>query len=112
MSVVEIKKLKKSYRELQALDGISFEVKDGEILGLLGPNGSGKSTTISCMLSLLSYDSGSIKIFGQEMTPTSYEIKKRIGIVFQDVAVFEELRVRENIDYFCGLYIKDKKKRK
>lgn len=112
MSVVEIKKLKKSYRELQALDGISFEVKDGEILGLLGPNGSGKSTTISCMLSLLSYDSGSIKIFGQEMTPTSYEIKKRIGIVFQDVAVFEELRVRENIDYFCGLYIKDKKTRK
>ena len=112
MSVVEVKDLKKSYRELQALDGISFNVEEGEILGLLGPNGSGKSTTISCMLSLLGFDSGSIRIFGQEMSPTAYGIKKRIGIVFQDVAVFEELKVRENVDYFCGLYIKEKRTRK
>lgn len=85
---------------------------EGEILGLLGPNGSGKSTTISCILSLLNIKKGTIKIFGKEMRPDSYDIKKDIGVVFQDVAVFEELTVFENIDYFCGLYIKDKETRK
>ena len=79
---------------------------------MLGPNGSGKSTTINSMLSLLSYDKGRIEIFGKEMTPVSYDIKKKIGIIMQDVAVFDELTVYENIDYFCGLYIKDKETRK
>lgn len=111
MSVVEVKDLKKTYRELRALDGISFDVKEGEILGLLGPNGSGKSTTIGCILSLLRFDSGSIRIFGKEMSPTAYDLKKRIGIVFQEVAVFDELTVRENINYFCGLYIRNRKQR-
>ncbi|MCR4637897.1 ABC transporter ATP-binding protein, partial [Ruminococcus sp.] len=74
--------------------------------------GSGKTTTINCLLSLLSYDKGSIEIFGREMTPVSYDIKKEIGIIMQNVAVFDELTVYENIDYFCGLYIKDKEKRK
>ena len=74
--------------------------------------GSGKSTTINCILSLLNYQSGSIKLFGKEMTPNSYDIKSKIGVVFQEVSVFEELTVYENIDYFCGLYIKDKNIRK
>lgn len=86
-------------------------MEKGEILGLLGPNGSGKSTTINCMLSLLKKDSGSVKIFGKEMSADAYDIKKRIGVVFQDVAVYDELTVYENIDYFCGLYIKDKSER-
>ncbi len=107
-SVIEIKNLTKEYKNLKAIDNISFSVKKGEILGLLGPNGSGKSTTINSILSLLKY-SGSIKIFNKEMTPNSYDIKKKIGVVFQEVAVFEELTVKENIDYFCGLYINDKK---
>lgn len=110
--VIEVKNLEKSYKKLKALDGISFDVNEGEILGLLGPNGSGKSTTINCLLSLLNFDKGTIKIFGEEMRPDAYDIKKKIGVVFQDVAVFDELSVYENIDYFCGLYIKDKKKRK
>lgn len=109
--ILKIKGLKKSYGDLLALDDFNLNVKEGEILGLLGPNGSGKSTCINTVLSLLKYDEGSIKIFGEEMTPTSYDIKKKIGVVFQDVAVFEELTVYENIDYFCGLYIKDKEKR-
>ena len=88
------------------------EVKEGEIFGLLGPNGSGKTTTINCILSLLTYDKGSIKVFGKEMTPSSYDIKKQIGVVMQNVAVFNELTVYENIDYFCGLYITDKELRK
>lgn len=109
--IIEVKNLTKEYKTLKAVDDISFDVYEGEILGLLGPNGSGKSTTINSILSLLNFSSGSIKIFGKEMSPNEYEIKRKIGVVFQDVAVFEELTVVENIDYFCGLYIKDKEDR-
>ena len=111
-NIIEVKNLVKQYKELKAIDDLSFEVKKGEILGLLGPNGSGKSTTINCILSLLNYDKGTIRIFGKEMKPSSYDIKEKIGVVFQDVSVFDELTVYENIDYFCGLYIKNKEKRK
>lgn len=110
--VIEVKNLTKKYKELTAVNDLSFEVYKGEILGLLGPNGSGKSTTINCILSLLKFQKGSIEIFGKEMTPESYDIKKDIGVIFQDVAVFEELTVYDNLDYFCGLYIKDKETRK
>ena len=112
MNVIEVKNLTKEYKKLKAVDNISFEVKEGEILGLLGPNGSGKSTTINSLLSLLKYSNGKIKIFGKDMKPSSYDIKAKIGVIFQDVAVFDELTVYDNIDYFCGLYIKDKKLRK
>lgn len=110
-NIIEIKHLTKTYNKLIAINDLSFTVKEGEILGLLGPNGSGKSTTINCILSLLKFQNGSIKIFGKEMTPDSYETKSQIGVIFQEVAVFEELTVYENIDYFCGLYIKDKNTR-
>ncbi len=109
---IEIKNLTKEYKELKAVDNLSLEVHEGEILGLLGPNGSGKSTTINCILSLLNFTKGSIKILNKEMNPNAYDIKKEIGVVFQEVAVFEELNVYDNIDYFCGLYIKNKKTRK
>ena len=109
--IIEIKNLTKKYKKLTAVDNISFTVKQGEILGLLGPNGSGKSTTINCILSLLNFSKGSIKIFNKEMKPNAYDIKKDIGVVFQDVAVFEELTVYDNIDYFCGLYIQDRQLR-
>ena len=107
-TVVKIENLVKRYKELIALDHFNLEIQKGEIFGLLGPNGSGKTTTINFLLSLLKYDKGSIEIFGQQMTPDNYDVKRRIGIVMQNVAVFEELNVYENIDYFCGLYIKDK----
>ena len=110
--IIEVKGLYKKYDDLVAVDNLDLDLYKGEILGLLGPNGSGKSTTIACILSLLSKESGSIKIFGKEMSPDSYDIKSKIGVVFQDVGVYEELSVYENIDYFCGLYIRDKEKRK
>ena len=110
--VIEVKNLTKEYKNLKAIDNLSFDVYEGEILGLLGPNGSGKSTTINSILQLLNYSSGSIKIFGHVMKPDSYETKKDIGVIFQEVAVFQELTVYENIDYFCGLYIRDKEIRK
>lgn len=111
-TVVKIENLVKRYKELIALDHFNLEIQKGEIFGLLGPNGSGKTTTINCLLSLLKYDKGGIEIFGQQMTPDNYDVKRRIGIVMQNVAVFEELNVYENIDYFCGLYIKDKTPRR
>ena len=112
MNVIEMKNVTKKYGDFVALDDLSLDVREGEIIGLLGPNGSGKSTCINTILSLLKYDQGSIQIFQQDMTPHSYNIKSQIGVVFQDVAVFDELTVYENIDYFCGLYMKDKKLRK
>lgn len=110
--VVKVENLVKRYKELVAVDHFNLEIAEGEILGLLGPNGSGKTTTINCILSLLSYDKGIIEVFGKEMKPDSYDIKRQIGVVMQNVAVFDELTVYDNIDYFCGLYIKDKNTRK
>ncbi len=110
--VVKVENLVKRYKTLTALDNLSFEVNEGEIFGLLGPNGSGKTTAINCILSLLKYDKGSISVFGKEMKPSSYDIKKDIGIIMQNVAVFDELTVYQNIDYFCGLYISDNNTRK
>ena len=111
-TVVEVKDLVKRYKELVALDHFQLSIKEGEIFGLLGPNGSGKTTTIHCILGLLSYDKGEIQVFGKKMKSNAYEIKQDIGVVMQNVAVFDELTVYENVDYFCGLYINDKQTRK
>lgn len=110
--VVKVENLVKRYKELIAVDHFNLEIREGEILGLLGPNGSGKTTTINCILSLLSYDKGTIEVFGKEMQPDSYDSKRKIGVVMQNVAVFDALNVYDNIDYFCGLYIKDKQLRR
>lgn len=110
--IIQIENLVKRYGSFVALDHLNLDVREGEIFGLLGPNGSGKTTVINCMLALLKYDKGSIRIFGQKMVPDHYEVKKQIGIILQNVAVFDELTVYENIDYFCGLYVKEKEKRK
>lgn len=105
---VHVSQLVKRYGDMVALDYFDLDVTQGEIFGLLGPNGSGKTTAINCILALLTYDSGTIRVFGQPMTPTSYALKRRIGIVPQNVAVFNELTVTENIDYFCSLYVPKK----
>ena len=110
--VVSVTDLVKRYDDLVALDHFNLEIASGEIFGLLGPNGSGKTTAIHCILQLLTYDKGTIELFGCPMTQTSYDLKRRIGIVPQAVAVFDELTVRENVDYFCGLYVPDKSERK
>ena len=74
--VVEIKGLVKNYGSLRALDGLDLTVDSGEIFGFLGPNGSGKTTAMNCMLSLLSYDRGSVKIFGKEMKPNIFTLPR------------------------------------
>lgn len=110
--IIKVKDLVKRYGDLVALDHLSLSVEEGEIFGLLGPNGSGKTTAINCILSLLKYDKGNIEIFGKPMTPDAYQIKHDIGVVMQNVAVYDELTVYENIDYFCGLYVKDSSERR
>lgn len=111
-TVVKIENLVKRYKETLALDHFNLEIREGEIFGLLGPNGSGKTTTMNCILALLTYDKGSVEVFGGKMTPDNIEAKRNIGVVMQNVAVYDELTVYENIDYFCGLYVKDKATRK
>lgn len=110
--MVRVEQLVKRYGSLLALDYFNLEVEEGEIFGLLGPNGSGKTTAILCMLALLHYSKGSVYLFDQKMTPDAYDLKRNIGIITQNVAVFDELTVRENIGYFCGLYVQDKKQRR
>ena len=109
---VEVGSLIKRYGELVAVDGLSLKIPRGQVLGLLGPNGSGKTTTINCILQLLAYDKGSIRVFGEPMTPTAYGLKRRIGVVPQDVAVFDELTVAENVNAFCALYVRDRAERR
>ena len=109
---VVVDSLVKRYGELVAVDGLSLRIARGEVLGLLGPNGSGKTTTINCLLQLLTYDRGEISVFGERMTATSYDLKRRIGVVPQDVAVFDELTVAQNVDAFCALYVRDRARRR
>ena len=110
--IVHVENLVKRYDDLIALDHFNLSIAPGEIFGLLGPNGSGKTTSINCILQLLAYDKGTIELFGERMTPARYDLKRRIGVVPQQVAVFDELTVRENIDYFCSLYVNDRKRRR
>lgn len=109
---VAVDSLVKRYGELIAVDGLSLRIARGEVLGLLGPNGSGKTTTIDCLLQLLTYDKGEVRVFGRPITPTAYDLKRRIGVVPQEVAVFDELTVTENVDAFCALYVRDRARRR
>lgn len=110
--MLEVKNVLKRYDDLVALDNLSMDIKKGEVYGLLGPNGSGKTTLINCILSLSKFEKGDIKIFDQPMSVDRYDLKAKIGYVPQEIAVFDELSVYDNIDFFCGLYIQDKATRK
>ena len=102
----------KRYKEKLVLDHLDLEVNEGEIFGLLGPNGSGKTTLIKCLLGISDYEEGMVKLFDKRMHDKAYEIKRNIGVIMQEIGVYDEFTVYENIDYFCSLYIKDKAKRK
>ena len=78
--MIHIENLVKRYGNLVALNHLNLDIHEGEIFGLLGPNGSGKTTAINCLLSLLKYDKGTIEVFGQPMTPESYQVKQQIGL--------------------------------
>ncbi len=95
---------KPKYTTVKALDDVSFKIDEGEIVGYIGPNGAGKSTTINTIIGLTKMDSGEIKIFGKNMAQSEMEIKKNIGVVPQDIALFEDLTAYENVTFFGKLY--------
>ena len=102
--ILEINNLIKRYNDFLAVDNVSMTIEEGEIFGLLGPNGAGKTTTISALTGLTRIDGGEVKIFGKNMKNHELEIKREIGIVPQDIAVYEDLTTYENLDYFGRLY--------
>ncbi|URZ02474.1 ABC transporter ATP-binding protein [Clostridium felsineum] len=101
--ILEIKNLKKSYKDFKAVDSLNLKIEEGEIYGLLGPNGAGKSTTINAITGLTKINGGEIKIFGKTFNGTDTKIKRNIGVVPQDIAVFSELSAYENVAFFGKL---------
>ncbi|WP_234118246.1 ABC transporter ATP-binding protein [Clostridium hydrogenum] len=101
--LLEIKNLKKKYKDFTAVDNLNLSIEEGEIYGLLGPNGAGKSTTINAITGLTKVDGGQITIFGKDFKTNEIEIKKNIGVVPQDIAVFEDLSAYENVEFFGKL---------
>lgn len=104
MNVIEVKNLTKKFSHLTAVDGISFSVKKGEIFGFLGPNGAGKSTTISMLATLLEPTSGEAKVNGFNASTDRNEVRKSIGLVFQDPSLDDRLTAEENLLFHARLY--------
>jgi ABC-2 type transport system ATP-binding protein len=104
MNVIEVKKLKKKFNGITAVDGISFSVEKGEIFGFLGPNGAGKSTTISMLATLLEPTSGEAKINSFDIQDNKNAVRKSIGLVFQDPSLDDRLTAEENLRFHAKLY--------
>ena len=102
--MVEIRNLIKRYGEKLAVDNMNLTIEKGEILGLLGPNGAGKTTLINSIIGITEIQSGEVRIFGKSMKNESMEIKNRIGVVPQNIALFNEFTAIEHVTYFASLY--------
>ena len=102
--VIQVRDLRKSYNGLVAVDGISFEVHQGEIFGMLGPNGAGKTTTVEILEGLRDLDSGEAYIAGLDVTKNSKRVKGMIGVQLQQNAFFDNLNLRETLQLFATLY--------
>ncbi len=104
MTIAKLDGVIKRYGAQLAADNVSFNVEKGEILGLLGPNGAGKTTAIHIMCGLTAADSGKVYLFGKEYSSNEMDIKKRLGLVPQNIVLFESLTAAENLEYFGRLY--------
>ncbi|MBK3494737.1 ABC transporter ATP-binding protein [Viridibacillus sp. YIM B01967] len=102
--VVEIENLVKEFKERKAVNNVNISIKEGEIFGFLGPNGAGKTTTINALVGLTSPNSGSIRILGDSTAKHRKKVNKNIGLVPQDIAIFEDLKAKENVEFFGRLY--------
>jgi len=99
-----MKNVVKRYGDFMALDHLDLNVAEGEILGLLGPNGAGKTTAIRSLCGLVGFDSGDITVFGKKQGPNNMDIKRKMGLVTQEITVFQDLSAIENLRYFGSLY--------
>ncbi|MCR2808027.1 ABC transporter ATP-binding protein [Paenibacillus soyae] len=104
MNVLELKELTKKFGDFAAVDRLSLTVKEGEIFGLLGANGAGKSTTINMIASLLPSTKGEIELMGRIIAKNAKFAKTNIGLVPQELAIYEEMTAYENVHFFAGLY--------
>ncbi len=105
MAIIEVKDITKHYKKAKAVDAMSFEIKEGEILGILGPNGAGKSTLISLILGIISADAGEIRYNGEKLTMGNRKAyQKRVGFVPQDLAYFPELSAKDNVTFWGRIY--------
>lgn len=104
MKVLEIDNVFKNYGAIKAVRGVSFDLEAGEIYGLLGPNGAGKSTLINMICGLLNISQGEIRLFGERVGRSNAKIKSKLGLVPQDIAVYNNLTAADNIKFFCGLH--------
>lgn len=106
MPAISVKDLRKSYGEIKAVDGISFEVNEKEVFGILGPNGAGKTTTLEMIETLRDMDSGEILVNGMDVRRRAREIKELVGVQLQTTVFFDNLTVRETISLFASFYRK------
>jgi ABC-2 type transport system ATP-binding protein len=106
MNCIEVKNLTKRFRDMTAVDNLSFEVKEGEIFGLLGSNGAGKTTTLNILTGLLLPTEGDVKILGLDVRKDIEKIRKDIAIVPQEISLYEELSIYENLKFFGKIYNK------
>ncbi|NLV36909.1 MAG: ABC transporter ATP-binding protein [Clostridiaceae bacterium] len=104
MNIVRMDQVTKSFGDITAVDKMSLDIEEGEIFGLLGPNGAGKSTAINMITGLLHFDKGSISVLGSDVKKEKMKTKGYIGIVPQEVAIYEELTSLENVKFFASLY--------
>ncbi len=102
--MIEIRQIAKSFGDIRALAGVDFTVNEGEIFGLLGPNGAGKTTTISIIAGLLAADSGSVRVSGMDIRKEGLRVRRMLGVVPQEIALYDELTGRENLHFWGGLY--------
>src|SRR5699024_7246126 len=104
MNILEIRNLTKKFNDFIAVDNLSLSIQEGEIFGFLGSNGAGKSTTIHMISNLLQMTEGNIYILGKDIRKFTKFAKSNIGIVPQDIAIYENLTAYENVHFFAGLY--------
>lgn len=102
--MIKVENLKKSYGDVPALQGVSFEIKEGEFFGLLGPNGAGKTTTISILSTILEPNEGSVTIGGFDLKSNPEQCKRTIGVVTQEIALYNKLSAYENLLFWGSLY--------
>lgn len=103
-SIIKVNNLEKNFKDKKALKGISFSIQEGEVLCFLGPNGAGKSTTINILSSVLKYDNGEILYCGKRIKDNIKAYKRQLGIVPQDLAIYENITAEENVRFFASLY--------
>src|SRR6185436_7584559 len=103
-STIVVNEIRKSYGDVAAVDGVSFEVEQGEFLGILGPNGAGKTTTLEIIEGLRRADSGQVRVLGESPWPRNTKLLPRIGVQLQASSFFERLTAREQIGTFAALY--------